>query len=100
MMHGDRLAPSAMGPLQGEGYSLMRLHEEQAVTAVGVAAGAYVGAKYGGALPAFGPLSGPLLLIVIGALVSTILNTSGTTGEAVKGFGFGLVGVGVLGLVG
>jgi hypothetical protein len=76
----------------------MRLHEEQAVTAVGAAAGAYVAVKYGQALPAIGPLGGPMLLIAIGAALATILPTSGTTGEAVKGFGYGLVAVGVVGL--
>ena len=76
----------------------MRLHEEQAVTAVGAAAGAYVAVRYGSALPAIGPLGGPLMLIVIGAVLSAIVNTSGTTGEAIKGFGYGLVAVGVVGM--
>ena len=76
----------------------MRLHEEQAVTAVGAAAGAFVAVKYGGALPAIGPLGGPLLLIVLGAVLSSVLTTNGTTGEAIKGFGFGLIAVGVVGM--
>lgn len=76
----------------------MRLHEEQAVTAVGAAAGAFVAVKYGGMLPALGPLNGPLLLIVLGAVLSSVISTSGTTGEAVKGFGYGLVAVGVVGM--
>jgi hypothetical protein len=76
----------------------MRLHEDQAVTAVGAAAGAFVAVRYGQALPAIGPLGGPLLLIVIGAALAALINTSGTTGEAVKGFGYGLVAVGVVGM--
>jgi len=76
----------------------MRLHEEQAVTAVGAAAGAYVAVRYGGALPTIGPLGGPLLLIVIGGVLAAVINTGGTTGEAVKGFGYGLVAVGVVGM--
>ena len=76
----------------------MRLHEEQAVTAFGAAAGAFVAVRYGHALPAIGPLGGPLMLIVIGAVLSAIVNTSGTTGEAVKGFGYGLIAVGVVGM--
>lgn len=76
----------------------MRLHEEQAVTAVGAAAGAYVAVRYGQALPAIGPLGGPLMLIVIGAVLAAIVPTSGTTGEAIKGFGYGLVAVGVVGM--
>ena len=76
----------------------MRLHEEQAVTAVGAAAGAFVAVRYGSALPSIGPLGGPLLLIVIGAALSAVINTRGTTGEAIKGFGFGLVAAGVIGM--
>lgn len=76
----------------------MRLHEEQAVTAVGAAAGAYVAVRYGQALPSIGPLGGPLLLIVLGAVLAAIIPTSGTTGEAVKGFGYGLVAAGVVGM--
>lgn len=76
----------------------MRLHEEEAVTVVGAAAGAFVAVKYGGMLPAIGPLGGPLLLIVLGGVLAAILPTSGTTGEAVKGFGYGLVAVGVVGM--
>jgi len=77
----------------------MRLHEDQAVTAVGAAAGAFVAVRYGGALPAIGPLGGPMLLIALGAVLAAVVNTSGTTGEAVKGFGYGLVAVGVVGMV-
>lgn len=76
----------------------MRLHEEQAVTAVGAAAGAFVAVRYGSRLTAIGPLGGPLMLIVIGAVLAAVVNTSGTTGEAVKGFGYGLVAVGVVGM--
>lgn len=76
----------------------MRLREEQAVTAVGAAAGAFVAVRYGGSLPAIGPLGGSLLLIVLGGVLSAVINTSGTTGEAVKGFGYGLIAVGVVGM--
>ncbi len=76
----------------------MRLHEEQAVTAVGAAAGAFVAVRYGGSLPAIGPLGGPLLLIVLGGVLAAVIDTGGTTGEAIKGFGYGLVAVGVVGL--
>jgi len=78
----------------------MKLHEEQAVSAVGAAAGAFVAIRYGAALPSIGPLGGPVLLIVLGGVLAAILNTSGTTGEAVKGFGYGLVAAGVIGLAG
>ena len=78
----------------------MRLHEEQAVTAVGAAAGAYVAVRYGGMLPAIGPLGGPLMLIVLGAALAAVVNTSGTSGDAIKGFGYGLVAVGVVGMAG
>ena len=78
----------------------MRLHEEQAVTVVGTAAGAFVALRYGSKIPSVGPLGGPLLLIVVGAALAAIVPTSGTTGEAVKGFGYGLVAAGVIGLAG
>lgn len=76
----------------------MRFSEEQAVTAAGAAVGAYAAVKWGGNLPAIGPLGGPILLIAVGLVLSTVLRTSGTSGEFVKGAGFGLVAVGVVGM--
>lgn len=76
----------------------MKFSESNAVTAAGAAAGAFAGVRYGGALPDIGPLQGPVLLIVIGGILAAGVNLSGTTGDAVRGFGFGLVATGVVGL--
>jgi hypothetical protein len=77
---------------------MLKLNEANAVTAAGAAAGAFAGVRYGGALPAIGPLGGPLLLIVLGGILSAGLNLSGTTGDFARGVGFGLVATGVVGM--
>jgi hypothetical protein len=76
----------------------VKLNESNAVTAAGAAAGAFVAVRYGGQLPAIGPLGGPVLLIVLGGALAALFQTSGTTGDVVHGFGYGLVAVGVVGL--
>jgi len=76
----------------------MRFDESSAVTAAGAAAGAFVAVRYGGQLPAIGPLGGPVLLIVLGGVLAAGLRTTGTTGDVARGFGYGLVAVGVVGL--
>ena len=77
----------------------MHVNEEQAVTAVGVAAGAFAAVRYGAMLPAVGPIQGPIGLIVLGGALTLLYKGSGTIGEAARGFGLGVVAVGVVGLV-
>lgn len=79
-----------------------RINESHAVIAVAAGATAFAGTKFGliGLVPSLGPVSEPLVLIALGAVLSTVIGGEGTTGDIIEGVGYGLITVGALALAG
>ena len=76
----------------------MTFSESRAVTAVAAGATAYVGIRTGvlKSIPALGPATAPMITIVLGLVVATMLGgRGGTTGQAIEGIGIGLIVIGV-----
>ena len=80
----------------------MRLHTSQALPLAAAAGAGFVAVKMGleSKVPAIGPITPPIGLIIIGAALVLIRPLDGDAGEVLTGAGYGLVVAGVLQLGG
>ncbi len=78
----------------------MKMHVKEREIIVGAAALATVVAlpRIGIAIPALGPVSRPLVTILIGFALAGVFDGGGTVGDVVEGIGFGLIARGAMGI--
>ncbi len=71
---------------------------KESAVIVGVATAGTVIAlrKAGIAIPALGPLSSPIVSILLGFVLAGVVDGGGTTGDVVEGIGYGLIAAGAL----
>ncbi len=74
--------------------------EREIVTGAVAGATAFVLVKkgVGGMIPAIGPITPPIGLIILGLAVSSFVDGSGITGDVASGVGFGLIAAGAVAL--
>ena len=76
----------------------MKFHMKEAALVTGVAtAGAVIALRRSGiAVPALGPLSSPVVTILLGFVLAGVVDGSGTGGDIIEGIGYGLIAAGAL----
>lgn len=76
----------------------VKVHQAELVTAAAAAVTVYGVAKTGFAsrIPAFGGVSAPIVMILLGGFLAVVWDGSGTTGDIVEGVGYGLIAFGAL----
>lgn len=80
----------------------MKFHvkEREVVIGVAAAATAFFGVRQGivQKVPALGPLSGPVVTLLLGFGIASLVDGGGLGGDAITGVGVGLIVTGALGL--
>jgi len=76
------------------------LKEKELITGAVTGVTVFAGLKYGlvGKLPAVGPLSPPMLAIIIGLVIAAGFDGGGMGGDIFNGVGYGLIAGGVAAL--
>jgi hypothetical protein len=76
------------------------LREKEVVTGLAAGATAFVVIKKGlaASIPAVGPVSQPLMLILVGIAISSFVDGGGIGGDVVTGVGYGLICAGAAAL--
>lgn len=76
------------------------LRESEVITGLAAGATAYVVIKRGagGIVPAIGPLSQPVVLILLGLALASFVDGGGTTGQLTDGVAYGLIAAGAIAL--
>lgn len=77
-----------------------RLSERELVVAAATGATAFVVVKQGvlNRIPAIGPASPPIVAILLGIAVASMIDGEGTAGAAIEGVGYGLIAAGAIAL--
>ena len=77
-----------------------RLKEREVILGASAAVTTFVGVRYGivGRVPAIGPASGGIVLLLIGVALAAMVDGGGTGGEVITGVGIGLMATGALAL--
>lgn len=76
------------------------LREREIVTGAvaGVTAFIVVKKGIGSAIPAIGPITPPIGLIILGLAIASFIDGEGMTGDLASGIGFGLIAAGAVAL--
>jgi hypothetical protein len=76
----------------------VKFHMKETAVIVGVAtAGTVIALRRSGlAIPALGPLSSPVVTILLGFVLAGVVDGSGTGGDVIEGIGYGLIAAGAI----